>query len=95
MTTQSPIEDATQLAQEAQDTMPQWRSEHAPAAQEGLRLLENIPAPAWMAVSFASIAASALLYMSGRKWAALFVGLWPPTIVNLGLFARLLKPSTE
>lgn len=95
MTSQTPLEEATDLAVEAQETMPGWRQRNLPAAQEGLRLLENIPAPAWMAVSFMSIIASAALYATGRKWAALFVGLWPPTIVNLGLFARLLKPSSE
>ena len=95
MTTETPLDDATRMAIEAQETMPGWREENMPMAQQGLRFVENIPAPVWMAVSLGSIIASATLYMTGRTWAALFVGLWPPTIVNLGLFARLLKPSSE
>lgn len=30
-----------------------------------------------------SIAASIALFVSGRKWAAIFVGLWPPTFQAL------------
>lgn len=94
-TTESPIEQARDLAVEAQEEMPRVRDRYAPAVQEGLSLLENIPAPVWMTLSLGSIVASMILFMTGRKWAALFVGLWPPTIVNLGLFARLLRPSQE
>lgn len=93
--TDSPIQQATEMAREAQDEMPTLRSRYAPAAQQGLELFENIPAPVWMSLSLGSILLSMALFVSGRKWAALFVGLWPPTIVNLGMFARLLKPSRE
>lgn len=94
-TNKSPIEEARDVAVEAQEQMPRMRQRHAPAAQEGLSLFENIPAPVWMTLSLASIVASMALFLTGRKWAAIFVGLWPPTIVNLGLFARLLRPSQE
>ncbi len=30
-----------------------------------------------------SLAASIALFVSGRKWAAIFVGLWPPTFQAL------------
>jgi hypothetical protein len=93
--TESPIEQATEMAREAQAEMPGVRARYAPAAQEGLVLFENIPAPVWIAFSLGSILLSMGLFFSGRRWAAMFVGLWPPTIVNLGLFARLLKPSSE
>ena len=40
-----------------------------------------------------SIAVSAALFFSGRKWESLFVGLWAPTLLTAGLFYRLLVPT--
>ncbi len=52
---------------------------------------EEIPSEAFIAATGASIALSLLLYATGRKQGAQFVGLWAPTIINLGLFLRLLR----
>jgi hypothetical protein len=35
------------------------------------------------------------LFLSGKKLEAIFVGLWAPTILNLGLYNKLLRPSNE
>src|SRR5690554_192135 len=43
----------------------------------------------WYNLCLATIGASAALYMMGRKHAALFVGLWPPTFAALGNRAEL------
>lgn len=94
-TTATPLDRATEAAVDAQAELPEWRERNMPMAQRGLELFENVPASVWVAMSLASIVASAGLYFSGRRWEAIFVGLWPPTIVNLGLFARLLRPSSE
>jgi hypothetical protein len=50
---------------------------------------EDIPAETYVAATGASILLAIGLYASGRKQAATFVGLWAPTIINLGLFLRL------
>ena len=36
-----------------------------------------------------TIALSAALFFSGRRWESLFVGLWAPTILAVGMFYRL------
>ena len=33
--------------------------------------------------------------MTGRRNLGIFVGLWPPTILNLAIFAKYLRPSRE
>jgi hypothetical protein len=33
--------------------------------------------------------------LSGKQRAAIFVGLWPTTIINAALMAKQLKPSRE
>lgn len=54
-----------------------------------LERAEEIPAETYVAATGASILMAIALYASGRKQAATFVGLWAPTIINLGLFLRL------
>lgn len=57
--------------------------------------LESIPASAYTFAMFGSILASLGLFLSGRRWEGLFVGLWAPTFASLGLFYKLLHPSRE
>ncbi len=64
-------------------------------AQTGLEQLlntfEEMPPTTYMAAVGASILASAalmLLPQRARHW-SLFIGLWAPTILNLGLYSRL------
>jgi hypothetical protein len=55
-----------------------------------MQMADDIPTEAYLAATGASILLSLFLYLTGRKQAAQFVGLWAPTIINLGLFAKLL-----
>jgi len=55
-----------------------------------MRMADDIPTEAYLAATGASILLSLMLYLTGKKQAAQFVGLWAPTIINLGLFAKLL-----
>ncbi len=57
--------------------------------------VEGLPANVYFGGVIGSIVISALLMMTGRKNLSLFVGLWPPTILNLALFAKQLRPSRE
>lgn len=43
----------------------------------------------WYNLCFATIAASAALFLTGRKNLGLFVGLWPPTFAAMGNRAEL------
>lgn len=56
---------------------------------------EHMPSSLYYFGMLGSIAASLYLFLSGRRWEALFVGLWPPTILNAALFYKLLRPSRE
>ncbi len=62
---------------------------------EVLENIENLPSSAYYGGVAGSILLSLFLYFTGRKQAAIFVGLWAPTILNLGLYNKLLRPSQE
>jgi len=56
-----------------------------------LKMAEDLPAETFIAATGLTIALSLVLFATGRKQAAQFVGLWAPTIINLGLFLKLLR----
>ena len=60
-----------------------------------MRVGERTPSKVYMGGVVGSILASLGLFMAGRTAAGIFVGLWAPTILNLGLFNKLLQPSQE
>jgi len=57
--------------------------------------LMEVPSSVYFGLSLGSIAASALLYLLGKRHTALFVGEWAPTFLISALFYKLLKPSRE
>ncbi len=57
--------------------------------------MEQTPAQMYWGMAMAAIVGSALLFMTGRRSWALFVGQWPPTLIALALFYKLLRPSME
>ncbi len=60
-----------------------------------LETIENLPSSVYYGGVFGSIFLSLILFFAGKRQAAIFVGLWPPTILNLGLYNKLLRPSQE
>ena len=62
---------------------------------EVLETIENLPSSVYYGGVAGSILLSVFLYITGRKEAGIFVGLWAPTILNLGLYNKLLRPSQE
>jgi hypothetical protein len=62
---------------------------------EILDRMEKLPS----SVYYDGVAGSTLLplflYFTGKKEDCIFVGLWAPTILNLGLYNKLLRPSAE
>lgn len=71
------------------------QAETQPATQDVLSLMETIPVRTYWIAAIGSILISAILYLSGKRTAALFVGQWPPTFILFSLFYRLLRPSRE
>jgi hypothetical protein len=59
------------------------------------RYLESIPTKSYIGLALGSVLVSALLYISGRRSTALFVGQWPPTFAALALIYKLLAPGRE
>jgi hypothetical protein len=63
-----------------------------PATTTLLDTFEQLPPGVYLAAMAASVAASMALMFAGRErgrhW-SLFLGLWAPTILNLGLYSRL------
>lgn len=52
-----------------------------------------IPAPMYVGGVLGSIGLAALLFAKGKRDLGILVGLWPPTLLNLALFAKRLRPS--
>lgn len=63
--------------------------------EDALETIENLPSSVYYGGVLGSILLSMVLYLSGKKEAGIFVGLWAPTILNLGLYNKLLRPSQE
>ena len=60
-----------------------------------LKAMEEVPTQAYLGAALGSIALSALLWIFGKKDAALFVGQWPPTFILFALAYKLLRPGDE
>jgi hypothetical protein len=64
-------------------------------ATEFQEQFEKLPSSFYYWAVIGSIAGSALLLLMGKSRLAMFVGLWPPTLLNLGLFNKILRPSHD
>jgi hypothetical protein len=51
----------------------------------------QVPSGVYLSLAFGSVGLAALLYVSGRKTAANFVGHWAPTILMVGVYNKLVK----
>ncbi len=75
------------------DDPPVRRPEH----REGsfTRTLEQqaakVESGVFLAAALGSLAASVLLELTGRERAARFVGMWPPTLLIMGVYNKLVK----
>ena len=65
------------------------------AQQTYFNVLENVPTPVYYWAGIASILASLVLQLNGKKHEALFVGQWPPTFFILAVLFKQVRPSQE
>lgn len=63
--------------------------------KEFMATLETLPTGYYLAGTVGSILLSLGLYITGRRFTSLFVGLWAPTILLLTLFYKMMRPSRE
>lgn len=68
---------------------------HEEAVGDMFAFMESIPTSTYYFAMIGSILASLALFMSGKRWESLFVGLWAPTIITSSMFYKLLHPSHE
>ena len=61
--------------------------------EQPMETMENITPKAYFGGMLGSIALSLFLFLIGKRQWSLFVGLWAPTILNMGQFAKTQKPS--
>jgi hypothetical protein len=86
---------ANQITEQAKNVGGQALERADQMANAPMRVGEQTPSKVYMGAVVGSILASAALFLAGRTAAGIFVGLWAPTILNLGLFNKLLQPSQE
>ncbi len=60
-----------------------------------LESMEEVPSQTYLISSLAAIGLWSMLFLTGQRTIAYFVGLWAPTILVMGLFAKMLHPSRE
>lgn len=56
-------------------------------------LATKLPSSTYLAAMAGSVALSVGLYLSGRREASIFVGLWAPTLLQFGIYNKLLRIS--
>ena len=86
-------QSAQQLGQQTADAFKAVKDEDP--VKGFVQIWERIPTNSYFMAAAGSILLSALLMLSGRQRAAIFVGQWPPTMIALALFNKLLRPSQE
>jgi hypothetical protein len=59
------------------------------------KVLDRVPSQLWYILGISSVVASMILQATGNKNWADFVGKWPPTLLLLGLYHKLLRPGNE
>ena len=55
------------------------------------KIAQKIPSTPYFFATPGSILVSAGLFAAGKKTASLFVGLWAPTVLNMGMYNKLLR----
>lgn len=61
--------------------------------REAFSFVETAPPQSFVYATLASIALSFGLFITGRRTAGIFVGLWAPTLISLGLFLKMMRQS--
>lgn len=76
-------------------SMEEMESEATGRTASALRIAERTPDAAYLGAMAGSMALSLLLLGRRNKTMALFVGLWPVTILNMAMLLKNRRPSRE
>lgn len=93
MPDQPDVNPAREASEEAYEPTPVVRAEHA----EGpvTRLIEQqtakLPSDVFLFAALGAMGLSLVLDLTGRRDASRFVGMWPPAILTMGLYNKVVK----
>ena len=90
---ENPAADRSTEEVEVQDPAPVVRSEHA---DPSLTLVieqqtAKIPSHWFLIAALGSMATSAVLEATGRRRLSRFIGMWPASLLTLGVYNKLVK----
>ena len=87
-------EAAQRVGQQTGEAFQEFQQEQNPV--KGLEAFaDRLPGNAYFYTAAGSVLLSLLLLLAGKQKAAIFVGLWPPTIINGAMMMKHLRPSQE
>jgi hypothetical protein len=89
----SDVNPASQASERAYEPAPVVRAEHA--EDQVTRLIEQqtakLPSDLFLFAAIGSMGVSLFLQLTGRREASRFVGMWPPALLTMGLYNKLVK----
>lgn len=87
------VNPAREASERVYDPTPVVRAEHAEGSLT--RLIEQqtakLPSDLFLFTALGAMGLSLALYFSGRKEASRFVGMWPPAILTMGVYNKVVK----
>jgi hypothetical protein len=87
------VNPAAEASEKAYEPTPVIRAEHAESTVT--RLIEQqtakLPSDVFLFTAFGAMGLSLALYLAGRHEASRFVGMWPPAILTMGLYNKVVK----
>jgi hypothetical protein len=87
------VNPAADRSPEAYASTPVVREEHA--EDQVTRIIEQqaakLPSDIFLFTALAAMAASALFEISGNTRASRFIGMWPPAILTMGMYNKMVK----
>jgi hypothetical protein len=93
--TQEYAHEYREKAEHAIHELPSSRDELATTAEGALRSAKSAPDSAYLGAIAGSMLLSLMLLGRKNKALALFVGLWPVTIINIALMLKKRRPTRE
>lgn len=92
-----PSPETNPMAEHALDETFRSTPRENPSHAEGTftRVIEEqaakLPSSVFLALAFAAMTASALLELAGRTRLSRFVAMWPPTLLAMGIYDKIVK----
>lgn len=87
------VNPASEASERAYEPTPVVRAEHAEGSVT--RLIEQqtakLPSDVFLFTAIGAMGLSLAFHLAGRKEASRFVGMWPPAILTMGVYNKVVK----